>query len=711
MTDIFKRAKEKHGDGMHLYQEICPDMKRIGGCYEAKNPMRNDKNAGSFRIFDDGGWKDWANGQSGDYIDLISIVKGYNDTKQAAEFLLGQESIQASIITKKNKYNKPVPKLEIVPASAKAPWKQGRKDPSKDQIEPWEIFEYTTPLAYWKYKDVDGNFIGMCARYEEKNADGKSVKTYRPIRWVNGKWKSVKWPMPFPLFGAENLSVNPQKPIMVVSGEKTCVAAQEKFPNHVCISWPFGDHNVQKADWDLIRGRDLIIIPDNDNSGYDSAKSLQSIIGGRIVQIPSKYPSGWDIADAEQYEDLSWIFEIKKELEKKPQQVRVIDYFSPLQITKGKDQKPVNCIENLEEIIDRIGIKFRFNVIKKYNEITDINGKTTRLTDANAAFLKSECGKFNFPMGQIDCFISNICDRNQYNPVTDWVESKPWDGVSRFRDLLQTIGSSTKQVEVYLKKWMISGIAAAFSFDGVSAQGVLILQGPQYIGKTSWFKSLFPKNLFMEGALLRPDDRDSVKQFVSNWCVEIGEIDATFRKGDPSQLKAFITKSSDTFRAAYAKNEDEYVRRTFCCGTVNPNEFLVDETGNRRFWVISCDSLDTNHGIDIQQLWAEALTWYMDGESHYLSYEEVESLNESNSDHESSDNVDDLIATRFNWASDSADWEYRTIADILYDIGIERPFKSDRIRAKKVIRKLSGKHFKERRTGMARLVLFAPRKY
>ena len=75
-----------------------------------------------------------------------------------------------------------------------------------------------------------------------------------------------------------------------------------------------------------------------------------------------------------------------------------------------------------------------------------------------------------------------------------------------------------------------------FSDRGVAAQGILVLQGAQNIGKTTWLKKLVKggPDVFLEGAVLQPDNKDSVLRVISHWIVELGELDATFRKADLS---------------------------------------------------------------------------------------------------------------------------------------------------------------------------------
>src|SRR5699024_1377804 len=194
--------------------------------------------------------------------------------------------------------------------------------------------------------------------------------------------------------------------------------------------------------------------------------------------------------------------------------------------------------DNLREIIRRIGVTIRYNVIKKREEIIIPSASFSIDSHDNAAlaWLASECSLFSFPTDSLQDFVTLIADSNPYNPVATWINSKPWDGISRLQDFYATVrespGFNQKLKETMMFRWMLSAIAASFNPDGVVARGVLIFQGQQQIGKTAWFKRLVPDTLdvIQDGVILRPEDKDSVKQAVSNWLVELGEMDATFKK-------------------------------------------------------------------------------------------------------------------------------------------------------------------------------------
>lgn len=388
-----------------------------------------------------------------------------------------------------------------------------------------------------------------------------------------------------------------------------------------------------------------------------------------------------------------------------------VDWFSPFPDFNGKG-KPIATIENVAEACRRLGVTVRYNVIKKDIEIL-IPGQAFSVdnrANASLAWLASACNRFTVPTGPLGDFLCYMADQNLYNPVANWITSKPWDGQSRLRDLYDTIQCEDEPLkEVLLKRWMVSAVAGAFNPQGVSAHGVLVLQGDQYLGKTKWFKSLVPAELgvIQDGLMLRPDDRDSIKQVVSYWLVELGELDATFRKSDIAQLKSFLTRDKDVIRRAYAKMESEYARRTVFFASVNPREFLHDQTGNRRYWTIEAKWIDHSHNIDMQQLWAEVYELWKAGEPYYLNEAEMALLNRSNEDFVVIDPIQDRINSRLNWSADQTYWLWRSATDILIDVGIDKPNQSDATRAAAYIRQKNGNNGK--RTANGRLLWCPPK--
>jgi putative DNA primase/helicase len=138
---------------------------------------------------------------------------------------------------------------------------------------------------------------------------------------------------------------------------------------------------------------------------------------------------------------------------------------------------------------------------------------------------------------------------------------------------------------------------------------VLTLQGAQGLGKSSWVGSLV-SDLDVRDMIVKldhhldPHDKDSVLSAIAHLIVEIGELDSSFRK-DIARLKGFITRDFDKVRRPYARAASEYPRRTVFAATVNDGNFLIDDTGNSRFWTLPLVAINYEHGIDMQQVFAQ----------------------------------------------------------------------------------------------------------
>ncbi len=358
----------------------------------------------------------------------------------------------------------------------------------------------------------------------------------------------------------------------------------------------------------------------------------------------------------------------QRELEKKQKaEEKRRAYLQSLPVSTFKewgDKGPKCTISNVQHMLEALSIDVRYDVIKKNIHIEIPNSKFLIDTELNDKmnFIVSLAISCDMNYGKIEDFVSFIGAKNPYNPVARWVDERPWDGVDRLQAFFDTVTGANDHVdeerlfkETLLRRWMISAIAAAYSPNGIQAHGVLVFTGAQYMGKTNWFKSLAPESLqvLKDGAILDPKDKDSVYQAVSNWLVELGEIDSTFRKSDIAQLKAFITKDKDTVRLPYRREPASFARRTVFFGSVNDNEYLNDPTGNRRFWTIKCEKLNFNHGLDMQQIWAQVLSLYDAGEPWWLSKEEMDKLNILNQDFETEDPVAFKLKEKFEHSEGS----------------------------------------------------------
>jgi len=258
--------------------------------------------------------------------------------------------------------------------------------------------------------------------------------------------------------------------------------------------------------------------------------------------------------------------------------------------------------------------------------------------------------------------------RIQYHPVLEYFKGKKWDGKPHLERLYETLGIQDDELsKILVRKWFMQGWALLYNDpkNPYGADGVLTLAGGQGIGKTSFFKvmSINDADWFREGQAIS-EDKDTRMSALSAWICELGEIGCTF-KSDMDSLKAFITDSKDRYRRHYAATPTKALRRTNLGGTVNGTEFLIDQTGNRRFWTVPLGDkniaplLYDKDYTNPTQIWLQVWEQYCQGKSlrecFRLTDEEQKMLAERNNKCEKPIEGEEQIKAIFDEAV-SFDW-------------------------------------------------------
>jgi len=222
-----------------------------------------------------------------------------------------------------------------------------------------------------------------------------------------------------------------------------------------------------------------------------------------------------------------------------------------------------------------------------------------------------------------------VASERSFHPIARYLDGLPrWDGTPRLAQLAtRVLGLAAGEAETVfaaklLRKWMVSCVARVRR-PGCKVDTALVLVGDQGRKKSTFFAVLF--GAFFLDCDMDIQNKDAVLQMRAGWCVEWGEVERVTSRKEADVVKAFVSRASDMIRPPYGRTVESYPRSSVIVGSTNKRDFLVDETGERRFWVIDVGA----HEIDTallttrrDQLWAEALAAFDAGERWWLDDEQ-----------------------------------------------------------------------------------------
>lgn len=332
----------------------------------------------------------------------------------------------------------------------------------------------------------------------------------------------------------------------------------------------------------------------------------------------------------------------------------------------GKTSSLLATKANLVALLKGYGIGLKYDVIakKQYLGIGEGIFCADLADNAKLAEIQNLCGLNQLPFKCMD-YLVTLFASNAVNPVVDYLNKLEWNGkdnIAALRDLVTVTEESKPLWSIALKRWLIQCVAAADGAENTphpeakaKFEYCLTLVGKQGVNKTTFLGNLIPKALkmyFADGMHLDPANKDSVMLIIINWIVELGELDATFRKSDIARIKAFMSKTTDSMRLPYDKVESQFKRRTAFCGSVNDTQFLTDNTGSRRYWAVETLDLPTlleiEKVVDIDQVWAQAWHCYRAGEIWWAD-DEMKVLVDASGERHATDNaVLDALELKFD---------------------------------------------------------------
>ncbi len=306
--------------------------------------------------------------------------------------------------------------------------------------------------------------------------------------------------------------------------------------------------------------------------------------------------------------------------------------------------------------LEDLGFVIRFNQVTREIE-TD--GQT--YSDTTEARIQSQMHDRGFKnRALVRDVILVTAEDNSYHPLREQLEKlAPWDGVPRIAALSTYLKPENPQLAaVLLRKWLIAGVNKIYH---ETQNMILVIQGEQGTGKScfaKWIASLFPARYFTADKL-DPRNKDDQIKATRTAVWEIGELETTTTRADMGDLKRFVTQDAFTVRPPYARYDVRIPVTASFIGTVNPTGgFLVDPSGNRRFWMIKSNGIDFSYSdaFAIEDIWAEAFAAFKAGEPYTLTPDEAAANEQEQAAAEIIDLVSEAVKAYFDIDPAHPEW-------------------------------------------------------
>lgn len=593
----------------------------------------------SIQLYKDNRFHDFGRNVDGDIFDLMIHVRGYT-LKEAIAELKSAFNIKDSPIGKNTVKEAWIVYLE-------------RKFNAK-YIEHYDYF----------LTDQSGKAVYAYTKVRLQDKAGKKKLIYgrfngdRFILGLQGKKaKDILAIYGSSVFAIQK-AIDHQETIFYVEGEKDVNTLMKRgYTVFTCG----GSGDWKKGVSEIVRQANVIILADNDKPGeqlaYQVMQDLQLIANNVSIIKPMPEVPKADITDyfeeghtVEEFENLIRNVDDTESICTDVQQDQKQDTGKKRTVTqKSKDEvvggpalvfKFLDCnydedgnvksvkqlVHNFEIVMDkdsRFAGKIRLN---EFAQQPYLYGSVPWENENNCRAWSSHDDSALFSLIQADYGLKNRQDfadalknvsmRNKFHPVRELLDSLTWNGKEHIRSLLPEYLGAEDSDYTYqvMRLWMLGAVSRVYK-PGSKFDYTIILQGLQGIGKSTFLKLMALDDSWFNDSLDSLDSDKAVQSLTGSWIIELAELKSLARTaGGVESVKRFLTATQDKYRIPYERRADTFYRQCVFAGTTNKDDFLQDETGNRRFLIIHTGVTKTSKSLftpeamdDIKQAWAEAV--------------------------------------------------------------------------------------------------------
>ena len=453
-------------------------------------------------------------------------------------------------------------------------------------------------------------------------------------------------------------AIDHQETIFYVEGEKDVNTLMKRgYTVFTCG----GSGDWKKGVSEIVRQANVIILADNDKSGeqlaYQVMQDLQLIANNVSIIKPMPEVPKADITDyfeeghtVEEFENLIRNVDDTESICTDVQQDQKQDTGKKRTVTqKSKDEvvggpalvfKFLDCnydedgnvksvkqlVHNFEIVMDKDS-RFAGKIcLNEFAQQPYLYGSVPWENENNCRAWSSHDDSALFSLIQADYglksrqdfadALKNVSMRNKFHPVRELLDSLTWDGKEHIRSLLPEYLGAEDSDYTYqvMRLWMLGAVSRVYK-PGSKFDYTIILQGSQGIGKSTFLKLMALDDSWFNDSLDSLDSDKAVQSLTGSWIIELAELKSLARTaGGVESVKRFLTATQDKYRIPYERRADTFYRQCVFAGTTNKDDFLQDETGNRRFLIVQTGVKKPSKSLFVPEImdtiklaWAEAV--------------------------------------------------------------------------------------------------------
>jgi predicted P-loop ATPase len=199
-----------------------------------------------------------------------------------------------------------------------------------------------------------------------------------------------------------------------------------------------------------------------------------------------------------------------------------------------------------------------------------------------------------------------------FHPIQDILSALTWDQIERLETFfIRYLGCPDDEYhrEVAVK-FFLAGVTRAFE-PGHKFDYAPILEGAQGVRKSTMIQ-VIAMGFFGELKADFHDEKKLVEQMQNCFVMELPEL-SNFNRSSVEDMKAHISATENYVRMSYGRQPQRFLRQCIFMGSTNKETYLLDDTGNRRFWPLKVmvEQIDIDSmRREIMQVWAEAVDLY-----------------------------------------------------------------------------------------------------